>query len=153
VCYRWTDGQHNWGGQKEKNNTIQRHFDRLLILRIPTAGSFSSFFCFASFVTQRKHRYSGLTCQITAAAAMLNNTTPIAVDTIVICYHTTHQLTNRPKTKNKRHTASYGTCFPTTCSLSSTFVIKLSSEPVTAELIHANEVTGARWTLDSGVSS
>jgi hypothetical protein len=38
-------------------------------------------------------------------------------------------------------------------SVSSPFTIELAKESVTGEFVQLRDVTGARWTLDSGVSS
>jgi hypothetical protein len=77
--------------------------------------------------------YSGLTRHITAAAATLRMTTPNAVDTVVGSENGDDDITGS--------------------SFTSPLTIELANESVTGEFVHGSEVIGARWTLDSGVSS
>jgi len=77
--------------------------------------------------------YSGLR-HITAAAATLRMTTPNAVDIVVA-------------SKNGEEDGI------TDFSLASPLTMELANESVTGEFVQGREVIGARWTLDSEVSS
>ncbi|KIM72892.1 hypothetical protein PILCRDRAFT_735729 [Piloderma croceum F 1598] len=104
---------------------------------------------------RREGRYSGLTHHITAAAAMLKITTPTAGDKVVMRYvvHERIQTKEPNKIKRRKLTASNGGGLCAAFSCPNPFEIELASESGTDESVQGTEVTGTRWTPDSGVSS